>query len=85
VKKPLLSREGGNVELYRGGEVFRADGDYGEEGFVYQQYSPIPEFDGHHATIGAWIVGDEPAGIGVREDATPITMNTSQFVPHFFT
>jgi glutathionylspermidine synthase len=84
VKKPLLSREGANVELYRGGEVIRADGEYGKEGFVYQQYAPVPCFDGHYTTVGAWIVGDEPAGIGLREDATPITMNTSQFVPHYF-
>ena len=33
---------------------------------------------------GAWIVGDEPAGIGIREDETPITRNTSRFVPHYF-
>ena len=24
------------------------------------------------------------AGIGIREDVTPITTNRSQFVPHFF-
>ncbi len=84
VKKPLLSREGGNVEMTVSGQKISADGDYGAEGFVYQQYAPIPCYDGHYATVGAWIVGDEPAGIGVREDATPITMNTSQFVPHYF-
>jgi glutathionylspermidine synthase len=72
------------VELYVYGEITRADGDYGAEGFVYQQYATIPKFENRFATIGAWIVGDEPAGIGIREDATPITMNTSQFVPHYF-
>jgi glutathionylspermidine synthase len=84
VKKPLLSREGANVEIYKGGEVIRADGTYGEEGFVYQQYTPIPNFDGNFVTIGSWIIGDEPAGIGLREDATEITMNTSRFLPHYF-
>ena len=84
VKKPLLSREGENVEIYKGGEVIRADGSYGEEGFVYQQYTPIPSFEGNFVTIGSWIVGDAPAGIGLREDATEITMNTSRFVPHYF-
>ena len=38
-----------------------------------------------YVTIGAWIVGDEPAGIGLREDESPITRNTSRFVPHYFT
>ena len=32
----------------------------------------------------AWVVGDEPAGIGIREDTTVITKNTSMFVPHYF-
>ncbi len=84
VKKPLLSREGANVEIYKGGEVIRAEGTYGEEGYVYQQYTPIANFDGNFVTIGSWIIGDEPAGIGLREDATEITMNTSRFLPHYF-
>jgi glutathionylspermidine synthase len=85
VKKPLLAREGSNIELFRNGEVFRTDDQgYGAEGFVYQQYAPIAKYGDRYATIGAWIVGDEPAGIGIREDATPITMNTSQFLPHYF-
>ncbi|HEV3240612.1 MAG TPA: glutathionylspermidine synthase family protein [Casimicrobiaceae bacterium] len=84
VQKPMYSREGANVTLYHGGEVLRADGSYGEEGWIYQAYTPIPSFGAAYATVGSWIVGDEPAGIGVREDATPITRNTSHFVPHYF-
>jgi glutathionylspermidine synthase len=60
-------------------------GGYGAEGWVYQAMTPIPEFDGHYAVIGSWIVGDAAAGIGMREDDTPITRNTSRFVPHYFT
>ena len=30
------------------------------------------------------MIGDEPAGIGMREDATEITRDTSRFVPHYF-
>jgi glutathionylspermidine synthase len=84
VQKPLLSREGANVTLHRGGKTLAADGEYGEEGFVYQAYAPIPRYGSDYATIGAWIVGDEPAGIGIREDESPITRNTSRFVPHYF-
>ena len=64
--------------------VIRADGTYGEEGYVYQRYTPIPSFEGNFVTIGSWIIGDSPAGIGLREDATEITMNTSRFIPHYF-
>lgn len=85
VKKPLLSREGANISIHRGGEtIAAADGEYGEEGFVYQGYAPVPKFGDDYTTIGAWIVGDEPAGIGLREDTSPITRNTSRFVPHYF-
>jgi glutathionylspermidine synthase len=84
VEKPLLSREGANVTMHVGGREIAADGDYGSEGRVFQQYAPIARFGDDYATIGAWIIGDEPAGIGVREDQSPITRNTSRFVPHYF-
>ena len=57
---------------------------YGSEGWVYQAPCLLPNFEGNHAVIGAWIVGDAPAGIGIREDDTPITRDTSRFVPHYF-
>ena len=45
-KKPKLSREGSNVTLVeRGMPIESADGDYGEEGFIYQALAPIPELD----------------------------------------
>jgi glutathionylspermidine synthase len=30
-------------------------------------------------------VGDAPASIGIREDTSAITRDTSRFVPHYFT
>jgi len=85
VQKPLYSREGANVTVYRGAEVLREGGSYGDEGWVYQAYTPLPRFGDSYAVVGSWIVGDEPAGIGIREDLTPITRNSSHFVPHYFT
>ena len=86
VKKPLFSREGANVELYRDGKQLHADADgpYGAEGYVYQGLAEIPCFAGKYPVIGAWVVGDEAAGICVREDTTPVTTNQSNFVPHYF-
>ena len=84
VKKPIYSREGANVSIHaRGGDV-EAGGDYGEEGFVWQAYHALPVFGGNHAVIGSWVVGDEPAGIGLREDDSAITRDSSRFVPHYF-
>jgi predicted acylesterase/phospholipase RssA len=44
----------------------------------------LPEFDGNYPVVGSWIVGDEPCGMGIREDSTPVTRNTSRFIPHYF-
>jgi glutathionylspermidine synthase len=85
VQKPLYSREGANITVYRGAEVLREGGGYGDEGWVYQAYTPLPRFGDTYAIVGSWVVGDEPAGIGMREDVTPITRNSSLFVPHYFT
>ncbi len=84
VEKPLLSREGANVVLHLGDKTITSDGEYGEEGRIQQAYAPIPRFGDDYVTIGSWIIGDEPAGIGMREDEGPITRNTSRFVPHYF-
>jgi glutathionylspermidine synthase len=85
VKKPLLSREGANVTIRSRGVVRWQPGNYGKEGFVYQAIAPLPSFDGRYPVIGSWIVGDAAAGIGIREDDSPITRNSSRFVPHYFT
>ncbi len=84
VKKPIYSREGANVAITADGRTIEAPGEYGEEGFIWQAYGELGRFDGNYAVIGSWVVGGEPAGIGIREDDTPITKDTSRFVPHYF-
>jgi glutathionylspermidine synthase len=81
VRKPLFSREGANIEVVGGDEPVLDQG-YGEEGAVLQAYHPPADFGGKRPVIGAWIVGNEPAGIGVREDDSVITKNLARFVPH---
>ncbi len=85
VRKPLFSREGANVQILSGGRVVEETaGNYGGEGFVYQEYAALPAFNGNFPVIGAWVVASQPAGIGIREDDTAITRDTSRFVPHVF-
>ncbi|AOY91406.1 glutathionylspermidine synthase [Cupriavidus sp. USMAA2-4] len=83
-KKPFLSREGEGVSLVTPHGCIDNPGEYGAEGFVYQAYAPARQFDGRFTTLGVWIVDDEPCGLCVREEAGPITKNTSFFVPHYF-
>jgi len=83
VKKPILSREGANIELVKHyGSVEKTAGEYGQEGYIYQQLFELPEFDNNYPVIGSWIIGQEPAGMGIREASGLITNNQSRFVPH---
>ncbi|MEG0822696.1 MAG: glutathionylspermidine synthase family protein [Burkholderiaceae bacterium] len=84
VKKPKLAREGANVEIVDGARREAAAGPYGAEGWVYQALAPLPRFGADHTVIGSWLIDGVPAGIGLREDASSITCNTSRFVPHYF-
>jgi glutathionylspermidine synthase len=82
-RKPLFSREGANVELISDGRpVDRDEGPYGTEGFIRQALAPLPVFDGNHTVIGSWFAAGQPCGLMVREDASPITKNSSRFLPH---
>jgi glutathionylspermidine synthase len=82
VKKPVLGREGANVTVHApGGEVATA-GPYERHGFVYQAYAELGVHDGMRPVIGAWVIGGEPAGIGIRETEGYVTSNTARFVPH---
>lgn len=89
VKKPFFSREGANISLTHANQTLSTHGQYGQEGYVYQESKPLPKFSNNQgqdvfAVIGSWIVGHSAAGIGIREDSTLITKDTSLFVPHAF-
>ncbi|HTZ35938.1 MAG TPA: glutathionylspermidine synthase family protein [Stellaceae bacterium] len=79
VEKPIYGREGADVVLIGEREVVVDRSDR-----VYQALAPLPVFDGWHALIGSWVVAGQPAGMGLREDAGPVTTNASRFVPHYF-
>jgi glutathionylspermidine synthase len=82
-RKPLYSREGSNITLIDAGHtVDAADGPYAQGAHIVQALAPLPNFDGNYPVIGSWIIGDDACGIGVREDTSPITKNTSRFIPH---
>jgi len=85
VVKPLFSREGANIRIMENGkEIARAEGPYGEEGMIVQQFHPLPKYGDSYTLIGSWLVDDQPAGIGIREDRDLITQDLSRFYPHIF-
>jgi glutathionylspermidine synthase len=78
--KPLFGREGANIVA----PGFATAGPYGEDAVVHQAWCPLPCCDGRYPVFGSWLIGDQPQGLGIREDATPITNDLSCFVPHYF-
>lgn len=86
VKKPLLSREGENIQILKaqsGGAALTTTGPYDGDDYIYQAYQPLPDFNGNYPVIGSWVIASQPAGIGIREDTHLITGSNARFVPHF--
>lgn len=89
VRKPLLAREGANIQKIVGGQAVPISGSdfhpaYDKNGYVYQQWIDLPTFEGFQPLVGSWVVGGKAAGIGIREDRNDVTGNDSHFVPHYF-
>jgi len=83
VRKPIHAREGANITLVvNGREQQTTDGPYTDCPVVYQQLAPIKPHDGRFPVFGSWVVNGVSCGVGIREDDTIITRNTSRFVPH---
>ncbi|MFJ5529687.1 glutathionylspermidine synthase family protein [Streptomyces sp. NPDC093261] len=78
VAKPLLGREGEGVTIHAPG----AEPVAGDELRCYQELAPLPSFDGNHVVLGAWVVGDASAGLGIRESSGLVTDEYARFLPH---
>jgi len=82
VSKPVLAREGANIEVVeRGRVVARSGGDYRRDRLVYQERYPLRDFGRGYPMLGSWTVAGSAAGLGIREDGL-ITGNRARFVPH---
>jgi len=57
ITKPLFGREGANITA----PGLTTEGPYGGEGYVYQQWAPLPSIDGHYPVIGGWIIAGQTA------------------------
>ncbi|MFI5657309.1 glutathionylspermidine synthase family protein [Streptomyces sp. NPDC051684] len=82
VSKPLLGREGAGVTIHAPGSEPGVVPQTPEEPCCYQQLSELPDFDGNRVVLGAWVVEDEAAGLGIRESAGLVTDEYARFLPH---
>ncbi|NNN37809.1 glutathionylspermidine synthase family protein [Streptomyces sp. S3(2020)] len=78
VAKPLLGREGAGVTIHEPGAAPVPR----EEPCCYQELAFLPDFDGNRVVLGAWVVEDESAGLGIRESSGPVTDEYARFLPH---
>ncbi|MBT3142446.1 hypothetical protein DS909_03805 [Phaeobacter gallaeciensis] len=87
VSKPILSREGASVSIFKNNEIIEQaqNTEYAQHPRIIQAYHPLPRFDGFRPIIGAWVVGKDCVGIGIREDTSRITQDLSRFKPHYIT
>ena len=83
VRKPLLSRQGANIEIFQNGEsLYRSDGPYGEEPHILQGFHPLPDHNGNYPLLGCWLVASKAVGLCIREDRTLVTGKDARVVPH---
>ena len=83
VRKPMLSRQGANIEIVQEGKtIFHSDGPYGEDPHILQGFEPLPEFDEGYPLLGCWLVASKAVGLCIREDKTLATGKEARFVPH---
>jgi glutathionylspermidine synthase len=51
---------------------------------LWQRYAELPCFGSRYPVLGSWVIAGAPHGLGIREDATPITRDSSRFLPPWF-
>lgn len=90
VKKPVLGREGGGIQIVANGIVLEEDVDhYQSQQTIYQTYYPMPDqtidtWDGPYTgklLIGSHVMDGQPSGLFFRVGGL-ITGNLSMFVPY---
>jgi glutathionylspermidine synthase len=83
VAKPAQGREGANITVVENGRTrIKTEGVYTDSPTIYQALAPMKAHDGRYPVFGTWVVNGVACGLGIREDETMVTQNTSRFVPH---
>jgi len=79
------------IEISKDAKIEDAEGAEGAEGTFHDAYLGKPIFQewkepvfysGHTPVISSWVVGENPAGIIIREDKSLVTTRYSNIIPH---
>ena len=83
VVKPMLSREGANIDLVQNGRITsKTSGKYNGPR-IYQKKADLFRSGESRAVIGSWVVGNSAAGMIIRDHDQDIVLDTSKVVPHW--
>jgi glutathionylspermidine synthase len=89
VRKLVHAREGANIQVVVNGKLaFETEGRYSDPDMykqpaIYQAIATeLKPHDGRYPVLGSWVVNGVACGLGIREDDSLVTRNTSRFVPH---
>jgi len=84
VAKPMLSREGANIQMVEQGKVVAETAGVYQGARIFQQKANTFTDGTNRAIIGSWVVGDQPAGMIIRDHDQLIVQDVSKVVPHWF-
>lgn len=84
VAKPMLSREGANIQMVENGQVVAETPGIYQGAKIFQKKAATFTDGAHRAIIGSWVVGDQPAGMIIRDHDQLIVQDVSKVVPHWF-
>lgn len=83
VRKPLLGRQGANIQMYRDGALqLASEGPYGDGRQIVQGSATLPDYDGKYPLLGLWLIASKAAGLCIREGQSLITGPDASVVPH---
>lgn len=83
VVKPIYSREGSNVTIFKDGIISsEVKGPYAHHKKIYQRFCDIPCFNGRWTVLGGWVINHRASALSIRETTSEITDNWSYFTPH---
>lgn len=84
VVKPLLSREGANIQMFEQGKMIAQTSGVYQGPTIFQQKANTFTDGVNRAIIGSWVVGDQAAGMIIRDHDQLIVQDVSKVVPHWF-
>ena len=83
ISNVLRQVEKENITIVKNGEIAFTNEQEASTQYIFQALQDPAKYGDDYAFIGSWIVGNTPAGIGMREDKTLGLSSSSRFIPHF--